>query len=96
MLSPKVRLYVRVTLPDRTRTFLDPVYSGSHKLKPGWALFEGNPKRFDDAVYYARCKKGDKRVYDSLGDDPQHALVELDNVAALTPGMARMRWRSWW
>jgi len=78
--NPTVRLYVRVVLADGTRPFLDPVYSGNHKIKPGWAVVQGTPERFDEPVYYARYLRDTKRVYERLGTDPQQALLELERL----------------
>lgn len=75
MSAPKVRLYIRVVLPDGSRPFLDPVYSGNQKLKEGWAIYQDQPLRFDEAVYYLRYAKNQKRVYERLGSDAQQALT---------------------
>jgi integrase len=75
MSAPKVRLYVRVVLPDGKRPFLDPVYSANQKLKEAWAIQDGKPQQFDDATYYLRYAKGGKRIYERLGSDAQQALV---------------------
>lgn len=64
MSVPKVRLYVRVVLPDGKRPFLDPVYSGNQKLKEGWAVHDVQPRCFDEAVYYVRYQKDGRRIYD--------------------------------
>jgi len=73
--APKVRLYIRVVLPDGTRPYLDPVYAGNQTLKKGWAIYGDQPQRFDEATYYLRYAKNGKRVYKRLGSDAQQALV---------------------
>ena len=75
MSVPKVRLYIRVVLPDGTRPLLDPVFSGNQKLKEGWAIFDGKPQRFGEAAYYLRYLKNGKRIYERLGSDAQQALT---------------------
>jgi hypothetical protein len=67
--SPKVRLYVRPVLHDRTRPFLDPVYSANRKLKPGCAIREGREQRFDSVSYYLRYLRDGKRIWEPLGSD---------------------------
>jgi hypothetical protein len=62
MSAPKVRLYIRVTLPNGKRPFLDPVYSANHKLKDGWAIHEDGFQPFSDYAYYLRYAKDGKRV----------------------------------
>lgn len=76
MPTPKVRLYIRVVLPDGTRPFLNPVFSGNQKLKEGWAILDGQPQRFDEAVYYLRYLKNGKRSFESVGSDAQQALTD--------------------
>jgi integrase/recombinase XerD len=75
MSTPKVRLYIRVVLPDGTRSFLDPVFSGNQKLKEGWAILDEQPQRFDEADYYLRYLKNGKRSFESVGSDAQQALT---------------------
>lgn len=71
----KVRLYVRVTLPDGSRQYLDPVRLGNGALKRGWGIHQGCPQRFDDFGYYLRYVRQGKRVWESVGDDPALALT---------------------
>jgi hypothetical protein len=75
MSTPKVRLYIRVVLPDGTRSFLDSVFSDNQKLKEGWAILDEQPQRFDEADYYLRYLKNGKRSFESVGSDAQQALT---------------------
>jgi len=58
MKVPVVRLKLRVRLPDGSRSYLDTVFAGNNKLKPGYASFEGKPVLFPDGVYHLRYLKG--------------------------------------
>lgn len=75
MKNPVVRLKLRVRLPDGSRPYLDPVFSGNNKLKPGYALSDGKPVHFSDGVYHVRYLRGTKRVWEAIGSDPQLALI---------------------
>ncbi len=75
MRSPVVRLKIRVRLPDGSRPYLDPVFSGNNKLKPGYALLDGGPAHFPDGVYHLRYLKGTARVWETVGTDAQLALI---------------------
>jgi integrase/recombinase XerD len=75
MSVPKIRLYVRVLLPSGKRPFLDPVFAGNRKLKEGWAIYQDQPQRFEDAVYYLRYLKDGKRIWHPVGADAELALT---------------------
>jgi len=49
-----VRLKLRVRLPDGSRPYLNPIFSGNKKLKPGYAVLDGKPVHFPDSVYDLR------------------------------------------
>jgi hypothetical protein len=53
MKTPKVSVYLRVTRPDGSRLYLQPVYS-NRRLKPLYALADGKPEHFPAGVYYFR------------------------------------------
>jgi hypothetical protein len=89
----KVRLYIRVRLPDGRHSFLDPAWNKNHTLRVGHALVAGKPEPFPGATYYLRFLRNDKRVWQRVGRDPDRALVALRNTehdlhgAALGRGM---------
>jgi integrase/recombinase XerD len=75
--APVVRLKIRVRLPDGSRPFLDPVFSGNGKLKPLYAVVDGTPEHHPEGSSFLRYAAPDgKRVWDPVGNDPQLALVE--------------------
>lgn len=63
---PKVSLYVRVTLPDGKRPFLEPVFARNHKLNEGWAVLDDQPQPFAEYAYYHRYLRDGKRVWQRL------------------------------
>jgi integrase/recombinase XerD len=75
MKSPTVRLKIRVRLPDGSRPFLDPVPTGSGKLKSLYALVHGQPEHHPEGVYFLRfADPTGKRVWERVGKDWQLAL----------------------
>jgi hypothetical protein len=74
-MPPVVRLKLRVRLADGSRSYLDPVYSGNNKLKPGYASVGGKHVHFPDGVYHLRYLKGSRRVWEAVGSDAQFALI---------------------
>jgi integrase/recombinase XerD len=75
MKVPVVRLKLRVRLPDGSRLYLGPVFSGNNKLKPGYATLNGIAAHFPDGVYHLRYLKGTQRVWEAVGTDAQFALI---------------------
>jgi integrase/recombinase XerD len=75
MKVPVVRLKLRVRLPDGSRPYLDPIFAGNNKLRPGYASLDGKPGYFSDGVYHLRYLKGDRRVWEAVGSDAQLALI---------------------
>jgi integrase/recombinase XerD len=73
--APVVRLKIRARLPDGSRPFLDPVFSGNGKLKPLYAVVAGTPEHHPEGSYFLRYAGPDgKRVWHPVGNDPQLAL----------------------
>lgn len=88
MPAARVRLYIRPSLPDGNRPFLDPVYTANHKLKSGFGVLDGCEQRFTTFAYYLRYLKGGKRVWELAGSDPviafdrqRRAKHDLENIA---------------
>ena len=75
MSVPVVRLKIRVRLSDGSRQFLDPVSTANGKLKPLYAVVNGQPEHHPEGVYHLRYLKGKKRVWEAVGSDPQLALT---------------------
>jgi hypothetical protein len=75
MPASTVRLKIRVKLPSGSRAYVDPVFSSNNKLKPLYGLVDGKPRHHPEGVYHLRYVKGGRRVWESVGNDPQVALT---------------------
>ncbi len=80
MRAPKVRLYIRVRLTDGRDVYADPVWNRNRSLRGGYATVDGVHQHHPDGVYYLRYARGGKRVWDSVGKEPDLALTALRNV----------------
>src|ERR1019366_3664038 len=80
MKAPKVRLYIRVRQSDGRYSYLDPAWNRNRTLRAGYALVAGQPEHHPEAVYYLRFLQGDKRVWQSVGAQPDRVLATLRNT----------------
>jgi integrase len=78
----KVTLYIRVKLADGKRSFVKPVYAANRKLKPMYAIVNGESEHHPEGVYYLRCLQGKKQGWEPVGSDPQAALLRQHQRAA--------------
>ena len=76
--TPKVRLYIRIRLPDGRDSFLDPVWNRNHTLRAAYALIDGHPRFHTEGSYYLRFLRDGKRVWQPVGQDA--AIVALRNT----------------
>jgi len=65
----KVRLYLRVRLADGNRKYTDPLYAANGRVKPFYALVNGNAEHHPEGVYYLRYLEQGKRVWEHVGAD---------------------------
>ncbi len=79
MKNPKVRLYIRVRLPNGTSPFFHPVRNRNGSFRQGYALRDGQPEFYSDSRCYLRFLRGGKRVWESVGQSADAALVALRN-----------------
>lgn len=79
MKTPRVRLYVRIRRADRRDAYVDPVWNRNRTLRGGYALVDGQPEHHPEACYYLRYGRDGKRVWESVGPDPDAAIVALRN-----------------
>lgn len=80
MRTPKVRLYIRVRLPNGHHAYLDPVWNRNRTLRAGYALVKGQPEYHPEGIYYLRFVRGRKRIRRAIGPDADVALVALQNT----------------
>jgi hypothetical protein len=80
MANLTVRLYIRIKTEDGKKPFCKPVYLSKGRLKPLYALVDGEPEHRPEGIYYMRYGTGDgKQQMVPLGNDP---YVALDKLAA--------------
>jgi integrase/recombinase XerD len=77
--TPKVRLYIRVRVRSGRHSFHDPVWNRNRTLRSGYALVQGQPEHHPEGIYYLRFLRGQKRVWQAVGAEPDAALVALKN-----------------
>lgn len=76
MKSP-VQLYLRVRLPDGTHPYLKAAFAANGRLRPHHAIHSGRATEFPGASYHLRYRAGEKRVWESVGNEPSLALNRL-------------------
>lgn len=86
--SQRVTLYVRPRLSDGSHPYLPPVFGGNRRIKEGYALVDGQPQHFKNAVYYLRYVKAGKRQWVLVGPDASKALTEQYRVTKLLESVA--------
>jgi integrase/recombinase XerD len=77
--TPKVRLYIRVRLPDGRHAYHDPVWNRNRTLREGYAVMDGRPDSHPEGVYYLRFLRGRKRIREAVGSNADAAIAELRN-----------------
>ena len=70
MKTPKVSVYLRVTLPDGHQRFLKPAYA-NRRLKALHAIVDKKPEHFPAGVYYFRYTTEGKPCWEKVGTDAE-------------------------
>jgi integrase/recombinase XerD len=78
--TPKVRLYIRVRHSDRRYAYHDPAWNRNRTLRAHYALVDGQPEHHPEGVYYLRFLRGGRRLWESVGSEPDGALSALRNT----------------
>lgn len=79
MKTPTVRLYIRIRRTDGSYAYTDPAWNKNRTLRAGYAMVDGQPEPHPEGVYYLRFLRGSKRVWQSIGMEPDAALAALRN-----------------
>jgi len=78
MASRTATLYIRV-IKNGKSSFCKPVYQSKGRLKPQYAMVDGEPEHHKEGIYYVRFgADGGKQQYDLVGKDPYIALDKLE------------------
>jgi integrase/recombinase XerD len=77
MANRTATLYIRITKNGRN-SFRKPVYQSKGRLKPQYAIINGEPEHHKEGVYYVRFgTDGGKQPFVPVGADPYVALDKL-------------------
>jgi integrase len=78
MASRTATLYIRITKNGKS-SFCKPVYQSKGRLKPQYAMVNGEPEHHVEGVYYVRFgADGGKQPFVQVGNDPYLALDKLE------------------
>lgn len=78
MANRTATLYIRIIKNGRS-SFCKPVYQSKGRLKPQYAMVDGEPEHHKDGVYYVRFgADGGKQQFVLVGKDPYVALDKLE------------------
>jgi integrase/recombinase XerD len=78
MASRTATLYIRITKNGKS-SFCKPVYQSKGRLKPQYAMVNGEPEHHEEGVYYVRFgADGGKQPFVQVGNDPYIALDKLE------------------
>src|ERR1700690_4656895 len=78
MASRTATLYIRITKNGKS-SFCKPVYQSKGRLKPQYAMVDGEPEHHKEGVYYIRFGADDgKQQFVLVGKDPYIALDKLE------------------
>jgi len=77
--SPTVRLYIRVRRADGKYAYTDPAWNRNRTLRAGYAVVNDKPEPHPEGMYYMRFLRGKKRVWQSVGTEPDAVLAALGN-----------------
>ena len=77
MKTPRVKLFIRVRLPNGSQRYVQPVMSNNHALRSLWGVVNGNNEHHPEGSYYLRYRprKGERRCWEALGQDATFALA---------------------
>ena len=76
--SPKVSLYLRVRNADGQSVYAKAFWNKNHTLRSGYA--ESDSRHHPEGVYYLRFLQNGKRVWKSVGREPDAALTALQRT----------------
>jgi hypothetical protein len=78
MANRTATLYIRIIKNGRS-SFCKPIYQSKGRLKPQYAMVNGEPEHHKEGVYYVRFgADGGKQQYALVGKDPYVALDKLE------------------
>lgn len=76
-MQQQVKLYIRIALPGGKWSYTKPVFTHNRKIRPQYAIVNGESECHTEGVYYLRYASGSRRVWERVGKDASLALVRL-------------------
>lgn|SRR5487761_1749001 len=76
-MQQQVKLYIRVALPGGKWSYAKPAFTLNRKIRPQYAIVNGEPEFHIEGIYYLRYTSGAKRIWERVGEDASLALVRL-------------------
>ena len=73
MANRKVSVWKYVKVGSRWK-YCKPVYGRNHKIKPHWALVNGNPEQHPEGNFYISYREGKKKIWKKIGASPSDAV----------------------
>jgi hypothetical protein len=78
MANRTAALYIRITTVDGKKSYCKPVYQSKGRLKPQYAMVNGEAEHHNEGVYYLRFgTDGGKQKFVLIDKDPYVALGKL-------------------
>lgn len=92
MANRTATLYIRITTKAGRKPYCKPVYHSKGRLKPQYAMVNGEPEHHANGVYYLRFGTDDgKQKFELVGKDH---YVALDKLAKSSVGYGTVNSRS--
>jgi hypothetical protein len=80
-------LYIRITTSDGRKSYCKPIYQSKGRLKPQYAMVNGEPEHHKEGVYYVRFGTDDgNQQFVLVGKDPYVALDKLEEKETMATG----------
>jgi len=82
----KVSIHIRIKTAAGWR-YCEPVMAENHRLKPQYALVDGNEEKHTEGVYFLRYVSSGKRTWERVGTDAAAAVTmkKKRELAAIDP-----------
>jgi integrase len=71
-----VALYIRILTAENKQPYCRPVTAKNGRIKPLWAMVNGNEERHPEGSYYLRYVEAGQRKFVCVGSDADKALAE--------------------
>ena len=80
MKTSKVRLYLRIRCSDGRDAFVEPAWNRNRTLRAAYGVVQAQAEHHPEGSYYVRYLCRGKRVWKSVGPNPDAALAAVRNL----------------